>query len=119
MPALYHFEDHSIRVVFIEGKPWLVGEDIGTCLGLKSDDFIALTRSLEDGIDPKDTVVLELRSAEDKPTLARLYSLEMALRFALVAERPVAYRFHKWLEDVLRKASNPLYPACVTKDSPT
>lgn len=92
MKVFENSEFGSIRVLTIDGEPWLVGKDIATALGY-SNPRDALARHVDD--EDKNTVVIH-DGTSGNPNLSiinesGLYSL------ALSSKLPAAKEFKRWV----------------------
>lgn len=108
MPVTYTFDDHYIRVVFIDGEPWFISEDLPPCLGMSREAYLATVNAFSAGLDARYKLILDLANRNGEKMLTTVYSLETTLRLAALAEHDNPGLFRQWLEDMFEKAGGVL-----------
>jgi anti-repressor protein len=97
----FNFEGSDIRVVDIDGAPWLVGKDVAKRLGYSNP-----TKAMNDhcrGVTKRYPIVDALGRHQE----ARLLSEPDVLRLIVGSKLPDAARFERWVFEEVLPATRP------------
>lgn len=92
----FAFDDHTVRAVEVDGRPWFVGRDVATALGF-ADTVNALKQHAR-GVVKRHPIVDTLGRQQEVTLIGESDVLRLVVRSRL----PAAERFERWVfEEVL------------------
>lgn len=106
-PASVRFDDVDLSIIDRDGKPWLLGVQIGAALGYGNPriDIANLFKRNKVEFGPSETCVCTLPTQGQRRQV-RLFSARGAWLLAMLARTGVARRFRRWVLDTLEKLAD-------------
>ena len=89
-PAVFSFDDHSVRTVLIDDQPWFVAADISEALEYR--DAANMARNLDE--DERGTHIVSTPSGDQEMIVINESGMYSAV---LKSRKPSAKRFKKWV----------------------
>lgn len=106
-PASVRFDDVDLSIIDRDGKPWLLGVQIGAALGY-TDARAAIANLYKrhrSEFTDMETCAVKL-TAQGQGRKVRIFSARGAWLLAMLAKTDVAKRFRRWVLDTLEKLAD-------------